>query len=93
MHLSPTGYTNALSPGDSLHRAVFLIALASELRVSQIAALVRAPSLPQFSTGDLSVSLAPHPRLLTKMKEKDSVCLQHRYQAGTKAILPISSAQ
>lgn len=59
-HLSFTRYTNDISPGDSLHHAVFIIALASELLV----ALVHAPSLLQFSTGD--VSLAPHPLFLAK---------------------------
>ena len=54
------------SPQDILVRAVFLIALASGLRVSQLAALVRSPALTHFAPGDTSVTLAPYPAFLAK---------------------------
>ena len=47
-------------------RALFLTAMASGLRVSQLHALTRHPSLTYFSDNDSSVSLAPSPRFLAK---------------------------
>ena len=47
-------------------KAVFLLALASGLRVSQLAALTRHQSLTSFEAGDAAVSLAPSPTFLGK---------------------------
>ena len=47
-------------------KAVFLLALASGLRVSQLAALTRHQSLTCFEVGDAAVSLAPSPTFLAK---------------------------
>ena len=54
------------STADSLLRAVFLVAMATGHRVSQMAALVRSPSFTQFGPGDSSVTLATRPGFLAK---------------------------
>ena len=65
------------SPLDCLKRALFLIALASGHRVSQLAALVRGPAFLRFFPGDAGVSLAPFPGFLAK-NERD----RHRLAPG-----------
>ena len=56
---------------DLFEKALFLVALASGLRASQLAALTRFPSWTQFSRNMSSVSLAPSPRFLAKNERVD----------------------
>ena len=54
------------SPTDLLLRALFLVALATGLRVSQLGALLRTPEFTKFAPGLASVTLAPRPSFLAK---------------------------
>ena len=54
------------SPESSFRRALFLVAMASGLRVSQLHALTRQPALTAFAGELASVSLAPSPGFLAK---------------------------
>ena len=51
---------------DQLRKTLFLVALASGLRSSQLQALLRHPSWLVFSADGLQVSLAPSPKFLAK---------------------------
>ena len=51
---------------DLLLRAVFLVAMATGHRVSQLSALCRGPEFTAFGIGGSSVTLAPRPRFLAK---------------------------
>ena len=51
---------------DLLHKSVFLIALASGLRISQLVALARSPAHTKFPIDGSSVILAPFPGFLAK---------------------------
>ena len=62
---SPKYCQNPL-PLEIQRKAIFLIALATGHRVSQLAALVRGNSFTRFTPGDLSVTLAPSPEFLAK---------------------------
>ena len=56
-----------------LQRALFLVAMASGLRASQIHALTRHPSWLVFATDGGRVSLAPSPRFLAKNEREGHV--------------------
>ena len=56
----------APSGGDLLLLALFLVAMATGHRVSQLAALCRGPEFARFTVGDSSVTLAPKPKFLAK---------------------------
>ena len=64
--LQSTRFQHNPSTTDSLHRAVFLVSLATGHRVSQMAALLRSPSFTKFGPGDSSVTLASRPGFLAK---------------------------
>ena len=53
-------------PPDLLLRTLFLVAMATGHRVSQLAALLRSPEFTRFGPRDSSVTLAPRPRFLAK---------------------------
>ena len=54
------------SPSDLLLKALFLIAMATGHRVSQLAALLRTNQFMRFGHNDSSVTLAPKPLFLAK---------------------------
>ena len=54
------------TPSDLLLKALFLTAMATGHRVSQLAALLRTPQFVRFGHDDMSVTLAPRPRFLAK---------------------------
>ena len=56
-----------------LHKALFLIALATGLRVSQLAALSRSSSLTRFGRAESSVSLVPHPTCIAKNERNNHI--------------------
>ena len=56
-----------------LQRALFLVAMASGLRASQLHALTRHPSWLVFATDGGRVSLAPSPRFLAKNEREGLV--------------------
>ena len=56
----------AATPNDLFLRALFLVALATGLRVSQLGALLRSPEFAKFAPGKASVTLAPRPSFLAK---------------------------
>ena len=56
----------APSSGDLLQLALFLVAMATGHRVSQLSALCRGPEFARFGVGDSSVTLAPKPKFLAK---------------------------
>ena len=62
--LTSDRYCNSASPTDNFHKCLFLIALATGLRISQLKALIRGPSYLKF--GNDHVSLAPHPKFIAK---------------------------
>ena len=64
--LSQDKYVIEPTPINSLHRALFLIALASGMRVSELAALSRYPSLTVFGIENTMVTLATNPKFLAK---------------------------
>lgn len=72
--LAPPHLAADPSPLWLFRRALFLLALASGLRASQIYALSRLPAWTVFSAGDRQVSLAPVPSFLAK-NERDGHCL------------------
>ena len=51
------------SSANMCHKSVSLIALATEFRISKLAAVIRTSALPRFGAEDASVSLARHPWL------------------------------
>ena len=59
-------YQSDPSTPDALLRALFLVAMATGHRVSQLAALMRGPAFTRFGPGDTSVTLATKPRFLAK---------------------------
>ena len=62
---SPRFTTNP-SPGDLLMKTLFLTAMATGHRVSQLAALLRTPQFLRFGRDESSVTLAPKPFFLAK---------------------------
>ena len=64
--LSSARYTTNPSSADLFHKSVFLTALATGFRISQLAAIVRTSAFLRFGLEDASVSLAPHPMFLAK---------------------------
>ena len=58
-------FTNS-TPRQNLRKALFLVAMASGLRASQLHALIRHPSWLVFSRDGRRVSLAPSPKFLAK---------------------------
>ena len=60
---------------DKLHKAIFLVALATGLRISQLAALIRTPGFCIFRNNEETVSLAPNPKFLAKNERE-----KHRLQ-------------
>ena len=73
--LSPPEFPSNPSKILLLHKAVFLLALATGLRASQLHALTRRPAWTIFASGDTQVSLAPLPSFLAKNERE-----QHRLQ-------------
>ena len=73
--LSSPGYCENPSEEKIFRKAIFLVALATGLRVSQLAALSRSPTLTKFGTGNSSVTLAAHPKFLAKNER-----VNHRMQ-------------
>ena len=65
-YLSSEKFTENSSTELKLQKAVFLTALASGLRVSQLAALTRLPALTKFAPGDRKVILTAHPSFIAK---------------------------
>ena len=65
-HLSSDEFTREPTVERSFQKAVFLVALASGLRVSQLAALTRSHVLTKFAGGARKVTLAVHPSFLAK---------------------------
>ena len=63
--LSPR-FVVAPSGEDLLLRALFLVAMATGHRVSQLAALWRGPEFTRFGVGGSSATLAPKPKFLAK---------------------------
>ena len=64
-------FTNAdLSLDQRLQRVVFLTALATGFRSSQLAALTRHPSFTFFNEDGLWVSLTPSPKFIAKTKHQ-----------------------
>ena len=59
-------FGSAASRTDLFRRALFLIALATGLRVSQLGALIRTPEFTKFAPGLSSVTLTPRPSFLAK---------------------------
>ncbi|MPC60256.1 hypothetical protein E2C01_054295 [Portunus trituberculatus] len=68
-------FSSPLSLVPALKKALFLTALASGLRASQLRALTRFPQWTVFVEDRSHVSLAPSPRFLTKNERED-----HRLQ-------------
>ena len=64
--LSSTRYQDEPSSLDLLKLALFLVALASGFRASQLKALTRFPRYTSFTTDGSAVSLAPSPMSLAK---------------------------
>ena len=65
-HLRGPGFGVDASPRRLLQKTLFLVAMASGLRVSQLHALVRDPAWLVFAVDGSQVSLAPSPRFLAK---------------------------
>ena len=65
-HLSSDQYTENASPDNLLKKALFLVALASGLRVSQLRALTRSENLTKFAPDSSQVTLAPNPKFIAK---------------------------
>ena len=59
-------FTENSSPPDLLLKSLFLVALATGHRVSQLAALLRTPQFMRFGPDDSSVTLSPKPLFLAK---------------------------
>ena len=59
-------FTEEISPSDLLLKTVFLVAMATGHRVSQLAALLRTLQFMRFGPDDSSVTLAPKPLFLAK---------------------------
>ena len=59
-------FGSAASRSDLFRRALFLLALATGLRVSQLGALLRTPEFAKFAPGLSSVTLTPRPSFLAK---------------------------
>ena len=59
-------FTTEMSPADLLLKTIFLIAMATGHRVSQLAALLRTDQFMRFGPNDSSVTLAPKPLFLAK---------------------------
>ena len=59
-------FTEDISPTDLLLKTVFLTAMATGHRVSQLAALLRTQQFMQFGPDDCSVTLTPRPLFLAK---------------------------
>ena len=71
---------------DLLHKALFLMALASGLRSSQLFALIRHPSWLVFSQDGRQVSLAPSPGFLAKNERighSVSPCVLRAWMVGS----------
>ena len=64
--LAPPVFPAAAPPRLLFRRALFLLALATGLRASQLHALSRRPAWTVFAAGDTQVSLAPVPTFLAK---------------------------
>ena len=64
--LQSARFGSSASPGDLFRRALFLVALATGLRVSQLGALLRSPEFTKFAPGMSSVTLTPRPSFLAK---------------------------
>ena len=65
--LGTTRFQSDPTPYDLLLRTLFLVAMATGHRVSQMAALSRAPEFTRFAPGDTSVTLHTSPRFWQKM--------------------------
>ena len=72
-HLQEPRFSEDPSPLLLLQKALFLVAMASGLRASQLHALVRAPSWLVFSQDGRRVSLAPSPKFLAKNEREGHV--------------------
>ena len=59
-------FSIAPDPRKLLHKALFLVAMASGLRASQLHALVRHPSWLVFAADGRQMSLAPSPKFIAK---------------------------
>ena len=59
-------FASNASAADLLFKAIFLVAMATGHRVSQMAALLRTPQFMRFGLNDSSVTLAPKPLFLAK---------------------------
>ena len=64
--LQSARFGSAASRSDLFRRALFLVALATGLRVSQLGALIRTPEFTKFAPGLSSVTLTPCPSFLAK---------------------------
>ena len=64
--LSSDQYVNEVTTDNLLKKALFLVALASGLRVSQLRALTRAETLTRFTPDLTQVTLAPNPQFIAK---------------------------
>ena len=71
-------FSEPIATRDLLRKALFLVALASGLRSSQLHALIRHPSWLVFSSDGRQVSLAPSPKFLAKNER-----LGHSLQPST----------
>lgn len=60
-----------LSENTVLQRAIFLLALATGFRASQLAALTRHPNFTNFGSEGTSLTLAPSPKFLAKNERAD----------------------
>ena len=70
-YLQSPRFTVEPSPSDILLKALFLVAMATGHRVSQLAALLRTNQFMRFGHNDSSVTLAPKPRFLAKNERAD----------------------
>ena len=65
-YLRGPDFSLAPAPRQLLRKALFLVAMASGLRASQLHALIRHPSWLVFSTDGRQMSLAPSPKFIAK---------------------------
>ena len=81
-------FTASPTPLDVFRKALFLVALASGLWLSQLAAMVRGPAFLRFGPGDAYVSLAPYPRFLAKNERRRhrlSPVTVHAWSRGSRS--------